>query len=178
MTAFTRKPRHPRYAALGSENTHGDDFLLCADDREFANTYYCGASYVRDGQRWASDGPAGLSTGHPTREDAEQIQIDAYRADLNAATSREPDDAPAQPSLAPLPTTYEHALAEAHERGVGKCSDSALMAAFCDGPLQILVGAVAPQLVWEGAQKSGMTTKDLGLLCNEDAVAVGELMWL
>ncbi|MGW1870920.1 hypothetical protein ACWCPS_35945 [Streptomyces mauvecolor] len=176
MNAFTRTPRHPDFTELGSENTPGDDFLLCVDGTEFANTYYCSAGYVRDGERWASDGPAGLSLGHRTREDAEQAQIDAYLANPIPPSPR-PAPAP-EPDLAPLPMTWEQALAEATERGVARCSDPALMASLCDGPLQTLVGAVAPQLVWEGAQKSGLTSKDLARLCNTDPIAVGELMWL
>ncbi|MFD5387915.1 hypothetical protein ACFWMG_23785 [Streptomyces sp. NPDC127074] len=74
--------------------------------------------------------------------------------------------------------SYEQALAEAEQRGVSKGSAPALMAAFCDGPLQTLVGAVAPQLVWEGAQKKGLTSKELLHLCRADAIAVSELMWL
>ena len=35
---------------------------------------------ARDGEHWASWGPAGLSMGHRTREDAEQVQIDAHLA--------------------------------------------------------------------------------------------------
>lgn len=176
MTAFTRKPRYPDFTELGSENTFGEDYDLCADGIEFANTYYCSASYVRDGERWASDGPASLSLGHRTREDAEQVQIDAYLANPIPLTPR-PAPAPA-PELAPLPMTWEQALDEAKERGTARCSDPALMASLCDGPLPTLVGAVAPQLVWEGAQKRGMTTKELGRLCNTNPIAVGELMWL
>ncbi|MEU6054217.1 hypothetical protein ABZ829_27825 [Streptomyces xanthochromogenes] len=176
MATFTRQPHHPDFTELGSENTPGEHYELCCDDIEFASTYYCGASYVRDGQRWASDGPAGLSLGHRTREDAEQVQIDAYLANSVSSTPR---SAPASTSdSAPLPTTWEQALAEAKERGTARCSAPALMASLCAGPLQTMVGAVAPQLVWEGAQKSGMTAKELLHLCSTDPLAVSDLMWL
>ncbi|MGW2863297.1 hypothetical protein [Streptomyces sp. NPDC001205] len=178
MTAFTRQPRYPDRPDLGSENEPGEDYLLLADGDEFANTYYCAASYVRDGERWASDGPAGLSVGHRTREDAEQAQIDAYRPDPISVITRTPAQAPPAPDLGPLPMTWQQALAEAKKRGVARCSDPALMASLCEGPLQTLVGAVAPHLVWEGAQKSSMTSKELLHLCRTDPIAVGELMWL
>lgn len=178
MTAFTRKPVHDGYDELGSENTDGEDFWILADGRNIGTTWYGSADYIRDGERWASDGPAGLSMGHRIREDAEQVQIDAYLADPSVVIDLTPEEAPAQPDLAPLPMSYEQALAEAAQRGVSKCSAPALMAAFCDAPLQTLVGAVAPQLVWEGAQKKGLTSKELLRLCRTDPIAVSELMWL
>ncbi|MCQ8835833.1 hypothetical protein [Streptomyces malaysiensis] len=116
--------------------------------------------------------------GHRTREDAEQAQTHAYLADPSVVIDRTGDEAPTQPAPAPLPMSYEQALAEAKRRGVSKCSDPALMASLCDASLQTLVGAVAPQLVWEGAQKKALTSKELLHLCRTDAIAVSELMWL
>lgn len=75
--------------------------------------------------------------------------------------------------------TYEEALAEARRVGVGRCSDPAAMAAFCDsGALQIAVGAASGQLVWEGAQATGLTFLELGRLCGSDPMAVHNLMWV
>lgn len=74
--------------------------------------------------------------------------------------------------------TYEQALAEAKTRGTSKCSDAAAMAQFCDANIQILIGAVSPQLVWEGAQKKGLTFLQFGRLCGKNPRAVAELMWL
>jgi hypothetical protein len=74
--------------------------------------------------------------------------------------------------------TYKAALAEAAKTGADHASDAALMALFCKGPLQTLVGAVSPQLVWEGAQKKGLTTIELGALCLRDVMAVSNLQWL
>ena|SRR5438128_998497 len=178
MASITRKPTHDGYDELGSEDTPGEDYWLLIDGRNIGTTWYCTAHYVNDGERWASDGPAGLSMGHRTREDAEQAQIDAHLNDPSATIDRTPDEAPAQPDLKPLPMTWEQALTEAKERGVSKCSNPALMAAFCEGSLQLAVGAVAPQLVWEGAQKKGLTAKELLHLCNTDVMAVSDLMWL
>lgn len=81
MTAkptVTRKPEHAGYTALGSWNRPGEDHLLLVDGKEIGGSYWCSADYVKNGQRWASYGPAGLSMGHRTREDAEQVQVDAH----------------------------------------------------------------------------------------------------
>lgn len=175
---ITRTPQHDGYTELGTANTPGEDYWLIIDGRNIGTTWYCGAHYVNDGERWASDGPAGLTMGHRTREDAEQAQIDAYLNDPTTVIDRTPAQAPAQPALNPLPMTWEQALDEAKTIGVRRCSNPALMAAFCDGSLQLAVGAVSPQLVWEGAQKKGLTAKDLLRLCNTDVMAVSALMWL
>ncbi|MGW0828805.1 hypothetical protein [Streptomyces sp. NPDC002845] len=116
MAAFTRKPVHDGYDELGSENTPGEDYWILADGRNIGTTWYCSADYARDGERWASDGPAGFSMGHRTREDAEQAQADAYLADPSVVIDLTPEAAPAQSDLAPLPMTYEQALAEAERR--------------------------------------------------------------
>lgn len=73
--------------------------------------------------------------------------------------------------------TYEDALAAAKEIGARRAPDPQLMALFCDANLQTLVGAVSPQLVWEGAQKRGLSTKQLAALCATDVMAVSDLMW-
>jgi hypothetical protein len=75
-------------------------------------------------------------------------------------------------------TTYEAALKEAREIGVGFCSDAAAMAAFCDSTIQIMVGAASPKLVWEGAMKRGMTGVELHRLASKDPHAVHDLMWI
>jgi hypothetical protein len=74
--------------------------------------------------------------------------------------------------------TYEEALAEAARKGVSHCTDPALMATICRDALPITIGAIAPQLVWEGAQKQGLTTKQLVDLAAKDVFAVSDLMWL
>jgi hypothetical protein len=62
--------------------------------------------------------------------------------------------------------------------GASKANDAQLMALYCDGPLQTIAGAVAPSLVWEGAQKSGLTTAELSKLSLENPMAVSDLMWI
>jgi hypothetical protein len=79
MTNSSRLPRYAGYTDLGSWNTPGEDFLLLVDDVEIGGTYWCAADYIADGDRWASWGPAGLSMGHRTREDAEVVQLRAHR---------------------------------------------------------------------------------------------------
>jgi hypothetical protein len=74
--------------------------------------------------------------------------------------------------------TFEEALAEATAKGVGRCSDAAAMAYFCEHTLQHIVGAVAPQLVWDGARAKDLTFKELGRLANSDVMAVSELQWV
>jgi hypothetical protein len=61
---------------------------------------------------------------------------------------------------------------------MANCSDAAVMASFCEGVLQLVAGAVSPKLVWEGAQKRGMTALELSNLAARDPRAVAELMWL
>lgn len=71
-------------------------------------------------------------------------------------------------------STYEQALAAA--RKVGNANAGA-MALYCADILQFMVGAASPKLVWEGAQKAGMTHLELGLLAQNDPDAVHDLMW-
>ncbi|ASU83548.1 hypothetical protein CDO52_12800 [Nocardiopsis gilva YIM 90087] len=74
--------------------------------------------------------------------------------------------------------TYEEALAEVATVGAVQQSDAALMASYCDGPMQLMVGAASPKLVWEGAQKKGLSAHDLVILGQTDPLAVHELMWI
>jgi len=74
--------------------------------------------------------------------------------------------------------TYQEALAEARSQGLARCSDQAAMASFCDGCIQILVGAVSPRLVWEGAVTKGLTLTQLAELVHRAPIEVGELQWL
>lgn len=95
---------------------------------------------------------------------------DADPADQPATTT----ETPAQP-VADGP--YAMALAAARKAGARHADDAGLMALFCADTLQHLVGAVSPQLVWEGAQRSGLSTADLRDLCAKDCMAVDELQW-
>lgn len=74
--------------------------------------------------------------------------------------------------------TYQAALTVGQNIGAAHADDNAVMALFCAGPLQHLVGAVSPELVWDGAQKQHLTTRQLATLANSDVMAVSSLQWL
>lgn len=175
MPTVTRQPEYPGYDTLGDADNPGEDFHLLIDGEIIGGTYWASAEHVKDGERWVSYGPAGYSFKHRTREDAEQAQLKAAGlAGMTVTTEAGP--AP-QPEPAPLPVTWNQALAEAEEKGVGRCSDPAVMAAFCKNTLPAVVGAVSPQLVWEGAQRAGMTLLELGRLAGKDPMAAEALQW-
>ncbi|MFE7965214.1 hypothetical protein ACFU0X_19650 [Streptomyces cellulosae] len=73
--------------------------------------------------------------------------------------------------------SYDAALNAGRKTGDSRADDAARMALFCDGPLQTLVGAVSPQLVWEGAQAKKLTTHQLAAMCRSDVMAVSDLQW-
>jgi hypothetical protein len=73
---------------------------------------------------------------------------------------------------------YAQALKATRATGTMQLTDPQHMALFCDSSIQILLGAVSPQLVWEGAQKSGLTTQELAKLIHDDPDAARDLMWL
>ena len=72
--------------------------------------------------------------------------------------------------------TFEDAL-KASKGGIAHASDAELMAAFAQHDLPHLVGAVSPKLVWQGAQRKRMTTKQLAALAHSDPMAVSDLQW-
>jgi len=87
--------------------------------------------------------------------------------------------APERQVTPPAPTgAYAAALKVARAKGAVHAPDDALMAGLCQDVVQILAGAVAPQLVWEGAMKKGLTAKQLLNLCHTDYVAVDDLQWI
>lgn len=173
MTTVTRQPEHPGY------DSHDDDFHLLVNSQIIGGTYHCPASdrgkVIEAGKQYVSYGPAGYSFHHPTREDAERVQLAAIGvADATVATGAGP--AP-QSEPVRLPVTWEQALAEAEQRGLRRCSEPAKMAVFCDAAMHYTVGAVSPQMVWEGAMRQGMTLKELSRLAVDDPIACAELMW-
>ncbi|TJZ97445.1 hypothetical protein [Actinacidiphila oryziradicis] len=116
---------------------------------------------------------------HASRACEHDDQVVTYRPqqtgepDLNLNPADSADD-----TDIPLTRTYEDALTQAQTVGAAHADDAGLMALFCENNLQILVGAVAPQLVWEGAQRKGMTALQLARLAGKDPIAVGKLMWV
>lgn len=85
---------------------------------------------------------------------------------------------PADDASIPPDNQYADALATYKDKGAAHAPDHALMAAFCEYNLQIVVGAVSPQLVWEGAMKKGLNAKDLLALANTSVMAVSDLQWV
>ena len=75
-------------------------------------------------------------------------------------------------------SAYREALRRGRRVGAGRCDDAAAMALFCEANIQLLLGAVGPQLIWEGAQKQGLTFLQLGKLCSTDPAQVEALQWL
>jgi hypothetical protein len=88
----TRVPEYDGFSTLGSRDEPGDEFLLVANGHTIGGSYFCTASNIRDGQRWASWGLAGLSMHHATREDAESVQIAAL--DISTLPKPQPEPAP------------------------------------------------------------------------------------
>lgn len=75
-------------------------------------------------------------------------------------------------------TGYAAALIAGDKAGAVDSTDAQLMAGFCEDVMQILVGAFSPRLVWEGAQKAGMTALELHNLCAaKDLRALDDLQW-
>jgi hypothetical protein len=74
--------------------------------------------------------------------------------------------------------SYDDTLAAARKAGASNATDAGVMALFCADTLQIAVGAVAPRLVFEGAQKTGLTALDLARLASSDPMSVSDLMWV
>lgn len=74
--------------------------------------------------------------------------------------------------------SYKATLAAADKVGSACATDAGVMAQYCATTLQLMVGAASPELVWNGAQKKGMTALELARLAVEKPAAVHELMWL
>lgn len=74
--------------------------------------------------------------------------------------------------------TYEEALKTGKKIGASKADDKQLMALLLEANSQILLGAVSPKLIWEGAQTMGLTTTQLANLIVRDPDKARELMWI
>jgi hypothetical protein len=75
-------------------------------------------------------------------------------------------------------TPYAAALISGASTGMSRATDAEVMAAFCEHDLQLLVGAVSPRLVWEGAQARGMASRDLlRIVGKQDLDALDELQF-
>lgn len=75
-------------------------------------------------------------------------------------------------------TRYAAELTAGSKVGSANATEAQHMAMFCESVLQIMVGAYSPRLVWEGAQKAGLTTLQLAALCHrKDHAALDDLQW-
>jgi len=75
-------------------------------------------------------------------------------------------------------TDYAEALAVLDEVGPANATDAQNMAGFCEDVMQLTVGAFSPRLVWEGAQKAGLTTLELHEICHrKDLDRLDDLQW-
>lgn len=72
---------------------------------------------------------------------------------------------------------YYDALRDGRTAGASKASDEQVMALFLESSVQILLGAVSPKLIWEGAQRRRMTALELTRLIGTDPEAARDLMW-
>ncbi len=72
-----RNPVYSNDRAVGSRYRYGAEYFLFVDEVKVGGTYW--ADTMPTSQKWASWGVAGLSMRHKTREDAEQVQVAAYK---------------------------------------------------------------------------------------------------
>jgi hypothetical protein len=74
--------------------------------------------------------------------------------------------------------TYREALEEAKRVGTSRCSDPAAMAQFLDSCARILIGrGASPQMLWEGAQRMGLTNRELHRRIHDDPVGASDIMF-
>jgi hypothetical protein len=75
-------------------------------------------------------------------------------------------------------TKFAAALQREAEQGSGRCDDAAAMAGFLDSTAQLLLGAVSPRLLWEGAQHVGLTNLEMAHLVQLRPEVARDLMWV
>lgn len=75
-------------------------------------------------------------------------------------------------------TGFAAALQREADTGSGRCDDAAAMAGFLDGCAQVLLGAVSPRLLWEGAQHAGLTNLEMATLVQLHPAVAMDLMWV
>jgi hypothetical protein len=75
-------------------------------------------------------------------------------------------------------TEFAEALTAGEETGPASATDPQSMAMFCEDIMPRMVGAFSPRLVWEGAQKAGLTTLQLHEICHrKDFAALDNLQF-
>jgi hypothetical protein len=75
-------------------------------------------------------------------------------------------------------TPFATAIIAGRKVGPAIATDAQAMAMFCEDIMPLMVGAFSPRLVWEGAQKAGLTTLQLHELCHrKDFAALDDLQF-
>ena len=75
-------------------------------------------------------------------------------------------------------TAYAQSLIAGEKAGAANATDAQAMAMFCETTMQTMAGAFSPRLVWEGAQKAGLTALQLHDLCaRKDFDALDDLQF-
>jgi hypothetical protein len=75
-------------------------------------------------------------------------------------------------------TLYATELTAGRRAGSANATDAQAMALFCEDVMPLMVGALSPRLVWEGAQKAGLTGLQLHEMCHRrDLAALDDLQF-
>jgi hypothetical protein len=74
-------------------------------------------------------------------------------------------------------SAYQEAVKRGRKTGASNAATAEVLALFCYGPLQTLVGAVSPELMWAGAMAKQLTVLEFGRLC-ANPMKAAELQWL
>ena len=75
-------------------------------------------------------------------------------------------------------TRFASELTAGNKSGAANATDAQHMAMFCEDIMQLMVGAYSPRLVWEGAQKAGLTALELHNLCaSKDLAKLDDLQF-
>lgn len=72
---------------------------------------------------------------------------------------------------------YAQALASGRKTGASRCTDSEALAMLLEATAQILLGAVSPKLMWQGAMHRGLTQLQVAAMIRDDPEAARNLMW-
>jgi hypothetical protein len=76
-------------------------------------------------------------------------------------------------------SAFAVALQRNSDLGAGRCDDAAVMAGFLDSCAQILLGPrVSARLLWDGAQRVGLTSREMCRLMDNAPDIAMELMWV
>lgn len=72
---------------------------------------------------------------------------------------------------------YREALNRVALVGSSRASDPEVMAQFLESSAHILLGAVSPELIWNGATSRGMSCSELARMVHSQPDQARDLMW-